>query len=121
MLATTQTDNNLFLEQVAKKLGDKVYIGNMPVDQALLDTINAKAGGNVTMDDIVAYGKWAWLRGTDCPICGTPLLGIFGVFDWGYRHGEGYCSSCNKIEFRYYHYFGDTLITLLAVTRVIDQ
>jgi hypothetical protein len=41
-----------------------------------------------------------------CAGCGAPLTGFLGVFQWGIRHGEGFCSDCGYPT-RMYHVLKD--------------
>lgn len=34
------------------------------------------------------------IMGWPCVNCEKPLTGLFGHFQWGLAHGEGYCSKC---------------------------
>ena len=41
-----------------------------------------------------------------CIVCGSTLTGLFGSFEWGIAHGEGYCSNCGYPA-RAYHTVND--------------
>jgi len=102
------TEFDEFAKLAEKEFGDKIVIDVASISQENLDKINREFDSHITQDDILNYGKQVWLKNDGkCPVCDSDLLGIFGSFEWGIIHGIGFCSSCNKINFRYYHYIGN--------------
>jgi hypothetical protein len=99
-----------FAQLAEEKFGEKVMYAPININEKTLDLINNRPNPNyekrelLTKEDFTNYPKQVWLVGNKCPICGSDLLGIFGVFEWGIIHGTGFCSSCNKINFQFYHY-----------------
>lgn len=109
-----------FYEYVTNRYGDKVSCNVLTISEENLQDLN-NHGYTLTADDFKNY-KHAWLVDqTTCPECGEPLGGLFGYFKWGIVHGEGYCSNCNKVGFRYYHYLGDCKkpLEIYAVSGVV--
>lgn len=45
-----------------------------------------------------------------CPVCKDPL---YCTFEWKIQHGLGYCSNCNEVEIRRYHYIRDNKIRVV--------
>lgn len=113
---TNKPLGNVFLDTIAKQFGDKVVIRTITLSDDSLAKLNKKLGTNITHQDLADYGVWPWLLGEDCPNCGEPLLGLFGRFTWHeIQHGDGVCSNCGKVEFRYYHYVRGQRLSALAV------
>lgn len=96
-----------FFELAKETFGNKVNVNVLTISDEELEKLNKSYGTYFSKSDIFAYGKHVWLIGDDCPHCGESLFGLFGGFQWGIVHGEGYCSNCDKVAFRYYHYVLD--------------
>lgn len=107
-----------FLKAAIKTFG-KEKVSGLPIKitQEHLDKMNEQLqdgykkegilGPFYKKEDFENQAPQVWLIGElKCPGCGTDLLGLFGSFTWDIRHGEGHCSDCKQVTFRYYHYFG---------------
>lgn len=105
-----------FAENAIARYGDKVNFNKINVSQENIDELNSH-GYNIKKEDFENY-KQVWLLEGKCPECGSELMGLFGSFEWGLRHGEGLCSSCKKVYFQYYHYIGESKkpLELLALS-----
>ena len=103
-----------FAKLAAEKFGDKVIFSGIKTNQSDLDLYNAELGTNYTVENFENY-KQVWVVEDKCPSCGSILLGFFGSFTWGIAHGFGFCSACKKVEFKYYHYIGNSRIPLKAM------
>ncbi len=112
--------------QLAKAtFGDKVIIRGIDITDEALAELNAKmkSAYEAAMlkdpgpfppfvpykrEDLDSYPEYPWVVGDNCPVCNTPLDGLFGSFAWGMIHGEGYCTECRHHKqgtyFRLYHY-----------------
>lgn len=93
-----------FFELAKETFGDKVNVNSLTISSKELKKLNERYGTSFSKIDIENYGKHVWLIGNECPHCGESLFGLFGGFQWGIIHGEGSCSNCDKVAFRYYHY-----------------
>ena len=93
------------------EIGDKVMYASINIDDDTLSVINEqqtkRLQKSITKEDVQNYPKQVWLLENKCPICGSDLMGLFGSFKWDLRHGIGFCSECNKINFQFYHYIKD--------------
>lgn len=91
-----------FLAAAEKEFGDKVVVQPLSVSEEDAEKLG------LTKEAIEAYPPYAWIPERDghyrCPVCDSPLGGLFGSFKWAIVHGEGECSACGKALFRYYHY-----------------
>ena len=94
-----------FLESAQRTFGNKIIVQQLTISEedAARLKLNAK--------DVNTYPAQAWLVGKDgayyCPHCGAQLGGVLGSFAWDVIHGIGRCTSCDKVDFRYYHYVTD--------------
>jgi hypothetical protein len=106
-----------FVECANKEFGDKIKFSGIDITPEDLELLNQDFSSTLTIDDFQNY-KQVWILDNKCPVCGTDLLGLWGSFKWGLRHGYGVCSECNKIDIKYYHYIGDLKkpIAALALT-----
>jgi hypothetical protein len=100
-----------FARLAIDRFGDKVIYSGLVVNEVDLNLYNAENSTNHTAEHFLNYKK-VWLTENKCPNCGTELLGLFGSFTWGIIHGMGFCSSCKKAEFQYYHYINDNRVPL---------
>lgn len=87
-----------FLGVVKEVFGDKVVIEQLKISDEVAQKLR------VNPEDVRAYPAQAWVIEHRCPHCNHVLGGLFGSFAWGLQHGVGYCSKCEKVQFRYYHY-----------------
>lgn len=91
-----------FFEAAEETFGDRIIVKQLKISNEDAKKLKMSA------DDINAYPAQAWIPEKEgayrCPHCDSPLGGPFGSFTWGIAHGIGFCSSCKKVEIRYYHY-----------------
>jgi len=106
-----------FINLAKEKFGDKIIVSHLRVSDSDLNKLNKIYENHVTHEDLINYGTHVWLAKEKCPNCNSDLTGILGTFKWGIVHGQGFCSHCNSIEFRFYHYIGDPklLVQLFSV------
>jgi len=101
--------NVTFFRAAEETFGDKININSLNTDEK-----SAKILG-LSKDKIESYPKMAWVPSNKCPSCDSDLLGWTGSFQWGIVHGQGFCSSCKKASFQYYHYIDDRRFEAMAL------
>lgn len=89
-----------FLVAAKERYGDKITVAPVHVSDEQLEAAKARYGDTI-VEDLAAYGEHAWVLHGRCPECDAELE---WSFQWGMIHGEGYCRTCEKVWFRYYHY-----------------
>ena len=91
-----------FLKLAEKRFGDKIAVSRLNVSD------EDAARLNLTKEQIEAYPEHAWIVERNghyrCPVCDSPLGGLFGSFAWGLVYGQGTCTHCKKARFQYYHH-----------------
>ena len=92
--------NEEFLNLAKNRYGDKIIVKRI----GFVYRGNTRKKDLVFAKAIKKYPEQAWVKEAKCPECDAELGGLFGSFTWGIIHGIGYCSKCEKTEFKYYHY-----------------
>lgn len=110
-------NNEEFINLAKEKFSNKVILSYLYLNDLDLNKLNKIYKTHVTHDDLKNYGSHVWLAEEKCPNCNSNLMGLLGTFEWGIIHGQGFCSCCNVVEFKFYHYIGDPklLVQLFSV------
>lgn len=89
-----------FFKIAKEKFGDKIVVHTLGIYEEDLPRFNKDCGTDFTLDDFLAYGEHAWVKGEgNCPKCGDPTS---WCLSWSLQHGVMHC-GCGAL-FRYYHY-----------------
>jgi len=107
-----------FYELACQEFGKEHFsIEGIEISEDNLKRFNSDHNSNLTKEDFSNY-KAVWILDEKCPNCGSDLGGLFGSFQWGLAHGNGYCSECKKVSIKFYHYIKDCKLPIRAYSLI---
>jgi hypothetical protein len=112
-----EEDFEVFAKAAEEQFGDKVSSKPIHINKEDLNDLCEHLGVDITEEYLNNYHQ-VWILDGKCPNCGAELLGLFGSFKWGLVHGEGYCSNCNSVNLKYYHYFNESKKPLMMMSLI---